>query len=77
MTEALVNGKIPVKYVHFVNGVFADSMDSRIKRGSREQALKDSNNRLAKLFSQAREHYLKGKDDLNANLLLKEDNLHQ
>jgi len=71
-TEALVNGQIPVKYVHFRNGEFADSMDSKSIRENRERALCDQNNCLQKMFQQAKGHYLMHKNDINACLLLSE-----
>lgn len=72
MVEVIVGGQIPVRYVNFADGELAQSIDSKTMRESREQALKDSKNSLIKIFSQAKGHYLKCKDDMKACLLLKE-----
>lgn len=72
LTEELVGEQVTVKYVRNKDDGTMESINAKSLREHREFALKDKNNFLKKVFEQAREFYLKHKDDAKACLLLKE-----
>lgn len=71
LTEKLVKGQVPVKYVRSKDDGTMESIDAKSFREHRESVLKDKDNFLKNVFEQAREYYLKHKDDTKACLLLK------
>lgn len=72
MTEKLVGGQVPVRYVRSKDNGAMESINAKSWREYRDFALKDKDNLLKKIFEQAREHYLKHKGDTKVCLLQKE-----